>query len=67
MEAGLAEALEPFNVRLGYLDRETIARAVPVWPGTGPWHQAAAAVQLPRGAPMLNLSPRSRGAPSILI
>ena len=41
VEPGLAEALEPFNVRLGYLDFETIARAVPVWPGMGPWHQAA--------------------------
>lgn len=41
-EPGLAAAPEPFNVRLGYLDFETIARAVPVWPGMGPWHQAAA-------------------------
>ena len=42
VEPGLAEALEPFNVRLGYLDFETIARAVPVWPGMGPWQMAAA-------------------------
>ena len=42
VEPELAEALEPFNVRLGYLDFETISRAVPVWPGMGPWHHAAA-------------------------
>ena len=30
------------EVRLGFLDFETIARAIPVWPGMGPWHQAAA-------------------------
>ena len=28
--------------RLGFLDFETIARAVPVWPGMAPWQQAAA-------------------------
>jgi uncharacterized protein DUF2779 len=27
---------------LGFLDFETISRAIPVWPGMGPWHQAAA-------------------------
>ena len=42
VEPELAEALEPFNVRLGYLDFETISRAVPVWPGMNPWQQAAA-------------------------
>jgi len=42
VEPGLAEALEPFSGRLGFLDFETIARAVPVWPGMKPWGQAAA-------------------------
>jgi predicted RecB family nuclease len=43
VEPGLASALEPFDVHpLGFLDFETVARAVPVWPGMGPWHQAAA-------------------------
>ena len=42
VDPGLAEALEPFNARLGHLDFETIQRAVPVWDGLGPWHQAAA-------------------------
>jgi len=42
VEPGLAQALEPFNVRLGYLDFETIQRAVPVWPDMVPWEQAAA-------------------------
>jgi hypothetical protein len=27
---------------LGFLDFETVSRAVPVWRGMGPWHQAAA-------------------------
>jgi hypothetical protein len=35
----LAAALEPFEGRLGFLDFETIRRAVPVWPGTKPWQQ----------------------------
>ncbi|MFI5207226.1 MAG: DUF2779 domain-containing protein [Gemmatimonadales bacterium] len=35
----LAAALRPFEGRLGYLDFETIRRAVPVWPGTKPWQQ----------------------------
>ena len=39
----LANALEPFaNAPLGFLDFETISRAVPVWPGMAPWAQAAA-------------------------
>ncbi len=42
VEPALAEALEPFNCKLGFLDFETIARAVPVWPGMSPWGQAAA-------------------------
>ena len=42
VEEDLAKALEPFDARLGHLDFETIQRAVPVWDGLGPWHQAAA-------------------------
>jgi len=42
VEPGLAQALEPFNVKLGFLDFETIQRAVPVWPDMVPWEQAAA-------------------------
>jgi hypothetical protein len=42
VEPGLKAALEPFSGRLGFLDFETISRAVPVWPDMGPWHQAAA-------------------------
>jgi predicted RecB family nuclease len=42
VEDGLAEALAPFNARIGFLDFETIQRAVPVWPGMGPWDQEPA-------------------------
>ena len=42
VEPGLADALVDFDGVLGFLDFETISRAVPVWPGMGPWHQAAA-------------------------
>jgi len=42
VEPELAKALEPFNCRLGFLDFETIMRAVPVWPGMAPWEQAPA-------------------------
>jgi hypothetical protein len=44
VEPTLARELEPFVAagRLGFLDFETIARAVPVWPGMAPWQQAAA-------------------------
>jgi hypothetical protein len=42
VESRLAAALEPFAWRLGFLDFETISRAVPVWPGMAPWEQAAA-------------------------
>jgi hypothetical protein len=42
VEPGLKKALEPFSGRLGFLDFETIARAIPVWPGMAPWEQAAA-------------------------
>src|SRR6266705_1707231 len=42
VEPTLARELEPFAGRLGFLDFETIARAIPVWPGMAPWQQAAA-------------------------
>jgi hypothetical protein len=42
VEPGLRKALDPFSSRLGFLDFETIARAVPVWAGMAPWEQAAA-------------------------
>ena len=32
----------PFESPLGYLDFETVARAVPVWDGLAPWGQATA-------------------------
>ena len=44
VEPTLTDQLEPFVAagRLGFLDFETIARAIPVWPGMAPWQQAAA-------------------------
>jgi predicted RecB family nuclease len=43
VEPTLARELEPLEAaRLGFLDFETIARAIPVWPGMAPWQQAAA-------------------------
>lgn len=42
VEPTLAQALEPFTGRLGFLDFETIMRAIPVWPAMKPWQQAAA-------------------------
>ena len=42
VESSLTKDLEPFDVVLGHLDFETIQRAIPVWDGLGPWHQAAA-------------------------
>src|SRR6266550_3602551 len=42
VEATLRQALEPFDCKLGFLDFETIMRAVPVWPGMTPWEQAPA-------------------------
>jgi hypothetical protein len=42
VEPTLARELEPFAGRLGFLDFETIQRAIPVWPGMAPWQQAAA-------------------------
>src|SRR5258705_54288 len=42
VEATLGQALEPFDCKLGFLDFETIIRAVPGWPGMAPWGQAPA-------------------------
>jgi len=42
VEPGLGDALKAFDVKLGFLDFETVSRAVPVWPGMAPWEQAAA-------------------------
>jgi len=43
VEPTLRRDLEPLEAaRLGFLDFETIARAIPVWPGMAPWQQAAA-------------------------
>jgi hypothetical protein len=39
VEPGLREALREFDGRLGFLDFETIGRAIPVWPDVGPWRQ----------------------------
>jgi len=39
VEPKLAEELEPYTGRLGFLDFESVGRAVPVWSGTKPWEQ----------------------------
>jgi hypothetical protein len=39
VEPGLRNALQEFDCRLGFLDFETIGRAVPVWSDVGPWRQ----------------------------
>jgi hypothetical protein len=39
VEPGLREGLREFDGRLGFLDFETIGRAIPVWPDVGPWRQ----------------------------
>jgi len=39
VEPGLAEALEPFRGCVGFLDFETIQRAIPPWPDLAPWAQ----------------------------
>lgn len=42
VEPTLAAELEPFQSPLGYLDFETVGRAVPVWEGLAPWGPAVA-------------------------
>jgi Domain of unknown function(DUF2779) len=37
VEPSLRQALKDFDGRLGFLDFETIGRAIPVWPAVGPW------------------------------
>ena len=39
VEPGLDDALEPFRGRVGFLDFETVQRALPPWPGVAPWQQ----------------------------
>ena len=39
VEPKLAELLAPYTGRLGFLDFESVGRAVPVWSGTKPWEQ----------------------------
>jgi hypothetical protein len=39
VEPGLRHALSALDGRLGFLDFETISRAIPVWPNVGPWRQ----------------------------
>ena len=42
VEPGLGEALPALSGAVGFLDFETIARAIPPWPALAPWGQAAA-------------------------
>jgi Domain of unknown function(DUF2779) len=56
VEPGLRAALRAFDGRLGFLDFETIGRAIPVWPDVGPWRAVVvqfsyheASVDAPRG------------------
>ncbi len=42
VEPTLAKDLEPFQSPLGFLDFETVGRAVPVWEGLAPWGAAVA-------------------------
>ncbi len=37
VEGDLSAALEPFKGVVGFLDFETVQRAIPVWKGTKPW------------------------------
>ena len=39
LEPTLSEELAAYRGRLGFLDFESVGRAVPVWPGTKPWEQ----------------------------
>jgi len=44
VDPGLPKALAEFECRLGFLDFETVQRAIPPWNGLGPWAQTAAQV-----------------------
>lgn len=39
VEEGLSEELKPYQGLLGFLDFESVSRALPVWDGTKPWEQ----------------------------
>ena len=39
VEPGLRNALKPFLGKVGFLDFETVAMAIPVWDGLAPWGQ----------------------------
>jgi len=39
VEPGLRDALAPYAGVLGFLDFESVGRAIPVWDGTRPWEQ----------------------------
>ncbi|HWO88466.1 MAG TPA: DUF2779 domain-containing protein [Gemmatimonadales bacterium] len=39
IEPGLRAAMAPYAGRLGFLDFETVGRAIPRWNGTQPWQQ----------------------------
>jgi len=41
LEPSVAEELAPYRGRLGFLDFESVGRAVPVWSGARPWEQIA--------------------------
>src|SRR2546426_10378721 len=58
VEPTLARELEPFAGRVGFLDFETIARAIPVWPGMAPWQQAAAQLAITSGSQTVPTSTR---------
>lgn len=42
VEPTLRDSLAPFSGKLGFLDFETVSRAIPVWAGMKPWEQTAA-------------------------
>jgi hypothetical protein len=51
VDPGLADVLADFDGVLGFLDFETTSRAIPMWPGLGPWGQAAAQFSYHEGQP----------------
>ena len=51
VEPGLAAALEPYRGVLGFLDFESVGRAVPVWDGTKPWEQIGVQFSYHEGPP----------------
>jgi len=68
VKPGLREALAPFQGRLGFLDFESVAPAVPVWDGTSPFEAIAAQFSYhegPVGGPYMHdaFLPEGRGDP----